>query len=103
MDTNLVSTNSMSSSDAAVIGGVAGSIITSLLIFAFVMFILQVIAGWKIFAKAGEPGWKALIPIYNTYIFYKIVGMKNYFWGVLGLAVLAGIVAGATGFDSNIL
>ena len=101
MDTNLVSTNSMSASDAAVIGGVAGSIITSLLIFAFVMFILQVIAGWKIFAKAGEPGWKALIPIYNTYIFYKIVGMKNYFWGVLGLAVLAGIVAGATGFDSN--
>lgn len=30
-------------------------------------YILQVVAYWKIFEKAGEPGWKAIVPFYNTY------------------------------------
>ncbi len=28
-------------------------------------YILQVVAYWKIFEKAGEPGWKAIVPFYN--------------------------------------
>ncbi|MDO4266999.1 MAG: DUF5684 domain-containing protein [Eubacteriales bacterium] len=35
-------------------------------------YVLQVVAYWRIFTKAGEPGWKSLIPIYNTYIQYRI-------------------------------
>ena len=31
-----------------------------------------IVAVWKIFAKAGEPGWASLIPIYNTYVLFKI-------------------------------
>ena len=34
--------------------------------------ILLIIANWMIFTKAGEPGWKSIIPLYNTYIQYKI-------------------------------
>ena len=34
-------------------------------------YILQAVAYWKIFEKAGEPGWKAIIPFYNTYTQYK--------------------------------
>jgi hypothetical protein len=41
---------------------------------------------WKIFEKAGEAGWKSIIPIYNVYIMYKIVGMKNWFWYILIVA-----------------
>ena len=37
------------------------------LIFAFVWWILQIIANWNIFTKAGEAGWKSLIPIYGDY------------------------------------
>ena len=34
--------------------------------------VLFIIAMWKLFTKAGEKGWKSIIPIYNSYIFVKI-------------------------------
>ena len=39
---------------------------------AFVVFIIA--AMWKVFEKAGQPGWAAIIPIYNIYIMTKIGG-----------------------------
>jgi hypothetical protein len=41
-------------------------------IFAYVavLFIIQ----WKVYVKAGKPGWAALIPIYNVYVLTEIVG-----------------------------
>lgn len=39
---------------------------------AAALSILGIIAYWKVFVKAGQPGWKSLIPIYNIYILYKI-------------------------------
>jgi len=42
-------------------------------VIAIVFYILQVVAMWKIFEKAGEAGWKSLIPIYNLYILLKII------------------------------
>ena len=91
----------LSTTEAAFLGGVAGSIFVTIIVCSIVFYVLQVIAGWKVFKKAGEKGWKALIPIYNSYIFFKIAGMKKWFWILLGLAFLAGIVSGVTGFDSN--
>lgn len=41
-------------------------------LFAFIFYILQVIAYWKIFTKAGEEGWKSIIPIYNGYVQYRL-------------------------------
>ena len=46
----------------------------SLIILAF--YVLAVIAMWKIFTKAGQEGWKALIPIYNVVVLYKIIGLS---------------------------
>ena len=34
--------------------------------------ILIIVATWMIFKKAGESGWKAIIPFYNTYTLFKI-------------------------------
>ncbi len=34
--------------------------------------ILGIVAMWKIFEKAGEPGWAAIIPFYNVYVLFKI-------------------------------
>ena len=46
-----------------------------------------VIAGlWKIFTKAGQPGWAAIIPIYNIYILIKIVGRPTWWLALLLLA-----------------
>ena len=36
------------------------------------IYVLLVIAWWNIFQKAGEAGWKSLIPLYNTYILFQI-------------------------------
>ena len=95
----------LSTNDVALANGVAGGVIGASLVIAItcviVFYLLQVIAGWKIFEKAGEKGWKALIPIYSTYIFFKIVGMKNYFWGLLALSFVAGFVATLTGFNTE--
>ena len=41
--------------------------------FAIIYCVLQVVAMWKIFEKAGEAGWKSLIPLYNLYILLKII------------------------------
>ena len=42
------------------------------LMIAFAWWLLQIIANWRIFTKAGEDGWKSIIPIYGDYISYKI-------------------------------
>lgn len=61
--------------------------------------ILVVVAKWKIFEKAGQPGWAAIIPIYNKLIMLRIVGRPDW-WIVLvfippvnvGVSVLLNIV-----------
>ena len=62
-------------------------------IIAFVWWLIKTIALWKAFTKAGEAGWKAIIPIYHTYIEYKLAGMKNWFWYGLLIAVLMWVIA----------
>lgn len=48
----------------------------------FVVFLLFVIGAWKMFVKAGHPGWAAIIPIFNIYIILKIVGRPGW-WLIL--------------------
>lgn len=43
-----------------------------LLLAVFAVCILAIIAEWKLFKKAGEPGWAAIIPFYNVYVLTKI-------------------------------
>lgn len=46
-------------------------------IFSVMVVILTLISLWKIFEKAGEKGFKILIPIYNLFILLKIAFSKN--------------------------
>ncbi|PSO45513.1 MAG: signal peptidase I [Parcubacteria group bacterium SW_6_46_9] len=53
---------------------------------------IAVIAGlWRVFTKAGEQGWKVLIPIYNAYIILQIVGRPGW-WLVLYLIPLVNVI-----------
>ncbi len=63
-----------------VLGITLGTVVTVCLAY----YIIKVIAHWRIFSKAGEPGWKSLIPIYNNYISYKIAWHPAFFW--IGIA-----------------
>lgn len=44
--------------------------------------VLMIAAMWKMFSKAGQPGWASIIPIFNTYIMCKIAGRPGW-WLIL--------------------
>lgn len=46
------------------------------------IIIVFIIASWRLFEKAGEPGWYAIVPILSTIILLKIAG-KPWWWIVL--------------------
>ena len=57
------------------IWGAVGAMLGIYITIACVIVILQLIAMWKIFTKAGQKGWKSIIPIYNLVILYRIIGI----------------------------
>jgi hypothetical protein len=59
-----------------------GSAILWLLYVAFL--VVYLVAAWIVYTKAGEEGWKALIPIYNIWVLLKIVGRPGW-WLILFL------------------
>jgi len=52
------------------------------IIIYLAVIVLEIAAMWKIFVKAGKPGWAAIIPIYNLIVLLEIVG-KPLWWIVL--------------------
>jgi len=91
-------TTTLTTNQAAGVGAVLGGAIGMFGALSIAFVILLIVAMWKIFTKAGEKGWKSLIPIYNIYIYFKIAGMKNWFWALfiveLVIAIWSGVVTG---------
>ena len=56
------------------------------------LLVIAVIAGmWQIFEKAGEAGWKAIIPIYNIWVMLEIIGRPGW-WVILYFIPVVGFV-----------
>ena len=66
--------SSSSAADTGLVAAVAGLGIVTW-IAALVVCVLVIVAMWKIFTKAGEAGWKSIIPIYNYIVLLQIVGL----------------------------
>jgi len=47
-----------------------------------IIVVLEIVGVWKIFTKAGQPGWAAIIPFYNYWVMLKIVGRPGW-WLIL--------------------
>jgi hypothetical protein len=62
------------------------------MIVALLFAALLVASLWKIFAKAGEPGWAAIVPIYNIVVLLKVAGKPIWFI-VLFFVPLVSLVA----------
>ena len=79
----------LTTEEAAVAGVITGTVIGAVAILAIIWLILQIIADWKIFTKAGEAGWKSIIPFYNYYVEYKLCwnGLYGLIFGVLYIVV----------------
>lgn len=62
-------------------------------VISLIVTVVAIIALWKIFQKAGEPGWAAIVPLYNLYVLYKITWGNGWYF-LLTFIPLAGIVFG---------
>lgn len=54
----------------------------------FVLWVLLIIANWKIFTKAGEAGWKSIVPFYSSYILFRIAGRNGWWFLALFVPIL---------------
>ena len=46
---------------------------------SLILTALFIIGGWKVYEKAGKPGWGFLIPFYDFYLFLDIAGRASWF------------------------
>ena len=56
---------------------------TGLAITASLFVIFYVVTVWKVFSKAGKPGWAALVPLYNSWVTFEIGGKPGW-WALIG-------------------
>lgn len=95
----------MTEAGYAALGGVVGgafagmAMVVSLISIA--IGILTIIANWKIFTKAGQAGWKSLIPIYNLVILFRIAGISPW-WILAYLAAFIPVVGWVASFAVSI-
>ncbi len=77
------------------VGGVFALLSSSLCLgIMFVLFIIFVIGLWRTFEKAQQPGWGALIPVYNVYLLIRIAGRPGW-WLLLLFVPLVNVVVWA--------
>jgi len=87
-------------SDTAGMGALMafGAIGVCLMAVVFIVLIATIAGMWKMFAKAGRPGWAAIIPFYSDMIRNEISGVPvvwtYYTWIVLALNMFTGGLAG---------
>lgn len=70
----------------AVGGGLLAGIGIAGMLFYLAIIVLYIAGFWKMFEKAGKPGWAAIIPVYNMIIIAEIVG-KPIWWGIVAALV----------------
>ena len=66
-------------------------------IIAFISFIIVTVSQWRIYSKAGQPGWACIVPIYNVLVLLDII-RKPRLWllYILVAAVIQGIYSSMT-------
>lgn len=51
-----------------------------------ILFLIELFSLWAVFEKANQPGWGAIIPIYNAVLLFRVGGQSG--WWVLALLIL---------------
>lgn len=58
---------------------------------SLIIWVISIVAYWRVFEKAGKPGWAAIVPIYNIYVLVKIAGRPGW-WLLLLLIPFVNVV-----------
>ncbi len=102
MVTDLVVTSSrISTGETLLAGSILGGLLGVFALVVITFYVLLVIANWKIFEKAGEKGWKSLIPFYNLYILFKLFWETKYFWISLSVLLVCELASDLRVQDNN--
>ena len=72
------------------LGAIVGFGIVAFIFWAAIIA-FSIVVGWKLFVKAGKPGWKCIIPVYNIFIFLQIVN-RPWWWIFLFFIPLVNLV-----------
>jgi hypothetical protein len=64
---------------------------TAVWVLALLWGVLMIVALWKVFTKAGQPGWAAIIPIYDWLVLLRVIG-RPWWWLLLLLVPFVNIV-----------
>lgn len=75
--------NTTATTTAAAGGILAGMVVY--LIICLAIYAVLIVSFWKVFTKAGRPGWASLIPVYNAWVLYEI-GDQQGFWCLIPVA-----------------
>lgn len=63
---------------------------STVLLIALLLSVFMIVCLWRIFTKAGRPGWAAIVPIYNAWVLFEIVGYPGW-WALLEFIPLVNI------------
>lgn len=83
-----------------------GAILAGLAVYGVISlawYIIMIIANWKIFTKAGQPGWMSIIPFLNSFILFKISWNTMMFWIMIGAGVVGGVLSSIAGENGGFL
>ena len=79
--------------DAAGAFACLGACLLPFLIVGGILVVVGVLIGWKVFSKAGRPGWESLVPIYSHWILVTEIAKKEPLWFFLMFIPLGNIIA----------
>ena len=57
---------------------VSGGLLATYFVVGAVAWVFLIVCWWRVFTKAAQPGWAAIIPIYNVYVMIKIAGRPGW-------------------------
>ncbi|MDF7807004.1 DUF5684 domain-containing protein [Pontiellaceae bacterium B12219] len=78
-------------SDITYYGAEGAAMSGGVLVLYCALIIISIVAMWKVFTKAGHPGWASIVPIYNTCVMCDIGG-KPMWWVLLMFIPVVNIV-----------
>ena len=82
--------------------GALGALLAVYFIVVIAIYVVTVIGLWKMYVKAGRPGWAAIIPVYNWWVWVEMIGRPRWwFWALVASVLLSWIPSSASSSASS--
>ncbi len=79
--------------DCAGFTGLFAGVFGGFILVGIAFAVLMIVSNWKIYTKAGKPGWTSIVPIYNFVVLLDIVG-KPAWWVILMFIPFVNVIMG---------